>query len=229
MPPYCDLMPSAVEKKRENGSCAKAEPTYFQEDSQKGKGQTHVTIPWQGGERSTKSPQGCPATVSPWMYCLLILSVALNLCLAIPLIARSAKRPEQHPAAPAIPVLSCPAGWIEYLGRCYYFSEAKGSWDSSQSNCSSLGASLARIDNEKEMAFLMRYKGRSASWIGLRRDSGQPWQWADGTNFTHWFPILGQGLCAYMNGNNLASSSCTKQGLWLCSRPAKEPKCKASD
>ncbi|KYO29946.1 C-type lectin domain family 2 member E-like [Alligator mississippiensis] len=147
----------AVEKKRENGSCAKAEPTYFQEDSQKGKGQTHVTIPLQGGERSTKSPQGCLATVSPWMYRLLILSVALNLCLAIPLLAHLAKRPEQHPAAPAIPVLSCPADWIGYLGRCYYFSEAKGSWDSSQSSCSSLGASLARIDNEKEMRKLLGY------------------------------------------------------------------------
>lgn len=82
-----------------------------------------------------------------------------------------AKRPEQHPAAPAIPVLSCPADWIGYLGRCYYFSEAKGSWDSSQSSCSSLGASLARIDNEKEMV-----RDASPGWhrsAGLARDGWQ--------------------------------------------------------
>uniref|UniRef100_A0A674IMM4 C-type lectin domain-containing protein n=1 Tax=Terrapene triunguis TaxID=2587831 RepID=A0A674IMM4_9SAUR len=44
------------------------------------------------------------------------------------------------PCSPA--VSRCPDGWVGYLGKCYYFSEAEGNWDFSQSNCSSFGASL---------------------------------------------------------------------------------------
>uniref|UniRef100_A0A674J708 C-type lectin domain-containing protein n=1 Tax=Terrapene triunguis TaxID=2587831 RepID=A0A674J708_9SAUR len=45
----------------------------------------------------------------------------------------------------------CLDGWVGYRGKCYYFSEAEGTWDSSQSFCSSLNASLAWIDTEKDL------------------------------------------------------------------------------
>uniref|UniRef100_A0A674J129 C-type lectin domain-containing protein n=1 Tax=Terrapene triunguis TaxID=2587831 RepID=A0A674J129_9SAUR len=74
----------------------------------------------------------------------------------------------------------CLDGWVGYRGKCYYFSEAEGTWDSSQSFCSSLNASLAWIDTEKDLMFILRYKGVSEFWIGLKRVSAQTWQWSLG-------------------------------------------------
>uniref|UniRef100_A0A8C0QN32 C-type lectin domain-containing protein n=1 Tax=Chelonoidis abingdonii TaxID=106734 RepID=A0A8C0QN32_CHEAB len=80
------------------------------------------------------------------------------------------------------PAPCCLDGWVGYRGKCYYFSEAEGTWDSSQSFCSSLNASLAGIDTEKDLTFIMRYKGVSEFWIGLKRESAQLWRWVNGLN-----------------------------------------------
>uniref|UniRef100_A0A8C3SPR1 C-type lectin domain-containing protein n=1 Tax=Chelydra serpentina TaxID=8475 RepID=A0A8C3SPR1_CHESE len=77
----------------------------------------------------------------------------------------------------------CPDGWLGYQGKCYYFSEAEGNWNNSQTRCSVLGASLAVIDSEQELAFMMRYKGIREHWIGLWREEGQSWKWVNGSDF----------------------------------------------
>uniref|UniRef100_A0A8C3RN72 C-type lectin domain-containing protein n=1 Tax=Chelydra serpentina TaxID=8475 RepID=A0A8C3RN72_CHESE len=85
-----------------------------------------------------------------------------------------------------LPAAACPDDWIGYRGKCYLFSKAAGNWTSGQSNCSSLGASLAVIDTQKDLDFLQQYKGSPAHWIGLwRSDPAQPWKWADGTEFNN--------------------------------------------
>uniref|UniRef100_A0A8C3S199 C-type lectin domain-containing protein n=1 Tax=Chelydra serpentina TaxID=8475 RepID=A0A8C3S199_CHESE len=90
-----------------------------------------------------------------------------------------------RPDPPAGPC--CLDGWVGYQGKCYYFSEAKKNWNNSQSHCSALGASLAVIDSEQEMMFLLRYKGKLDHWLGLWReqDLDQPWKWANGTKFNN--------------------------------------------
>uniref|UniRef100_A0A452GNG6 C-type lectin domain-containing protein n=1 Tax=Gopherus agassizii TaxID=38772 RepID=A0A452GNG6_9SAUR len=116
----------------------------------------------------------------------------------------------------------CPDGWVGYQGKCYYFSEAEGNWKNSQSHCSALGASLAGIDSEQEMAFLLRYKGKHQHWIGLWREQGlgQPWKWVNGTEFNKLFPIRANGDCAYLNDENRVSSlRCTSERHWICTKP----------
>ncbi|XP_039373477.1 C-type lectin domain family 2 member D-like [Mauremys reevesii] len=116
----------------------------------------------------------------------------------------------------------CPDGWVGYRGKCYYFSEAEGNWNNSQRHCSSLGASLAGIDTLQDLAFLLRYKGKSDHWIGLRREQelGQPWKWVNGTKFNRLFPITADGDCAYLNDENRVSSlRCTSERHWICSKP----------
>ncbi|XP_050775519.1 C-type lectin domain family 2 member D-like [Gopherus flavomarginatus] len=116
----------------------------------------------------------------------------------------------------------CPDGWVGYQGKCYYFSEAEGNWNNSQSHCSALGASLAGIDSEQEMAFLLRYKGKHQHWIGLWREQGlgQPWKWVNGTEFNKLFPIRADGDCAYLNDENRVSSlRCTSERHWICTKP----------
>ncbi|CAM5168432.1 unnamed protein product [Eretmochelys imbricata] len=114
----------------------------------------------------------------------------------------------------------CPDSWVGYRGKCYYFSEREGSWTDSQSRCSAPGASLAGIDSEQEMAFLLRHKDFRDHWIGLQREQGQPWKWTNDSEFNHLFPIRGGGDCAYLNGLSAVSSlRCTSERPWICTKP----------
>ncbi|XP_034613536.1 C-type lectin domain family 2 member B-like [Trachemys scripta elegans] len=116
--------------------------------------------------------------------------------------------------------ICCPDDWIGYRGKCYYFSETEGNWNYSLTNCSALSASLAGIDSEQDMVFLQRYKGKFDHWIGLRRNPGQPWKWANGTEFNNLFVVRGGGDCGYLNDENgVSSSRCTNERYWICTKP----------
>uniref|UniRef100_A0A452HRF3 C-type lectin domain-containing protein n=1 Tax=Gopherus agassizii TaxID=38772 RepID=A0A452HRF3_9SAUR len=115
---------------------------------------------------------------------------------------------------------TCLDGWVGYRGKCYCFSEAEGNWNNSQRHCSSLSASLSAVDSEQEIVFMLRYKGKPDHWIGLRKDMGQPWKWANGTEFNNLFPIGGGGDCVYLNDQGGASSlQCTSERHWICTKP----------
>ncbi|XP_054834464.1 C-type lectin domain family 2 member B-like [Eublepharis macularius] len=145
-------------------------------------------------------------------------SLMLNLVLAILILRLSVRRREPSPALPTCPAVSCPSGWVGYQEKCYYFAVAEGNWAFSKTNCSSLNASLAGVDSQEEMDFMMRYKGNADHWIGLQRNQSQPWKWINGTIFNGWFPIRGGGSCAYVNQQGIASSSCSREEPWICSK-----------
>ncbi|CAM4668410.1 unnamed protein product [Caretta caretta] len=77
------------------------------------------------------------------------------------------------------------------------------------------------------MDFLIHYKGPFDHWIGLRMERDQPWMWASGTEFNNWFPILGGGLCAFADNGKIASSGCSREGHWICNKPAEKPEGRA--
>ncbi|CAM4556397.1 unnamed protein product, partial [Lepidochelys kempii] len=69
-------------------------------------------------------------------------------------------------------------------------------------------------------AFLLRHKGVYDHWIGLRREQGQPWTWANSTKFRDLFQIRGGGDCAYLNEEKgVSSSRCYMERRWICSKP----------
>ncbi|XP_034613499.1 early activation antigen CD69-like [Trachemys scripta elegans] len=70
---------------------------------------------------------------------------------------------------------------------------------------------------------LLRYKRRLHHGIGLWREPDQPWMWTNGTEFNGWFPIVGGGLCAFLNHKAIASSGCSRKGHWICSKAAEKP------
>ncbi|CAM4556770.1 unnamed protein product [Lepidochelys kempii] len=120
----------------------------------------------------------CNCQKSPTCRVVVALIVVLSPLIAaiIALAALASKLSSADLCPPAGP--SCLDGWMGYRGKCYYPSEREGSW-----TCSAPGASLAGIDSEQEMAFLLHHKGVYDHWIGLRREQGQPWTWANGTKF----------------------------------------------
>ncbi|XP_067417051.1 C-type lectin domain family 2 member D-like [Emydura macquarii macquarii] len=192
---------------------------------------TQVTIAPEGVKSSKAGCAGWLSQLKAGACRWGVLSVVLNLLLIIIIIlvillALPAKQCEPCPATPACPVSACPEGWIGHLGKCYYFSEAEANWASSQSNCSAFGASLAGIDTQQEMDFVMRYKGPSDYWIGLHRESDQPWKWTNGTEFNNGFAIAGGEKCAFVN-HDITSSSCSREGRWICSKQAEKTEGKA--
>ncbi|XP_074873405.1 uncharacterized protein LOC142024938 isoform X1 [Carettochelys insculpta] len=230
--------PTRVLEKREmrSGSCAaeKTEPDPLlgsQNTPWARDGDTCVTITSQGGKRSATGPTGFLAGLKSrarrWAVQILVLNLILSILLLIfitvLLTAQPAGTCELCPAGAACPGAACPDGWLGYLGKCYYFSEVEANWTDSQNNCSAHGASLAVIDTPQELTFLMCYKGRADYWIGLWREPTQPWKWTNGTEFNNWFKIVGREKCAFLNRNDIASSGCSREGRWLCSRAGQKP------
>ncbi|XP_065420266.1 C-type lectin domain family 2 member D-like isoform X2 [Chrysemys picta bellii] len=144
----------------------------------------------------------------------------LSLSIIIALVVALAVVASKHHSCPLdLPTAACPDDWIGYRGKCYLFSKADGTWNESQSNCSSLNASLAVIDTQKDLDFLQQYKGSPTHWIGLRRDTSQPWRWADGTEFNNrLFTVNGDGLYVYLNDRPSRSMGHTTM-RWICSQP----------
>ncbi|XP_014811577.1 PREDICTED: killer cell lectin-like receptor subfamily G member 1 [Calidris pugnax] len=85
-----------------------------------------------------------------WVLVVSVL-VALVLALAVAVAVLSARTRGGDPAVPVAPVLACPDGWVGYHNVCYYLSRDQGSWEWSQEQCSSRGASLAVLRREWEM------------------------------------------------------------------------------
>ncbi|XP_067419526.1 C-type lectin domain family 2 member D-like isoform X2 [Emydura macquarii macquarii] len=139
---------------------------------------SHLTMCWLGSGSNVKLRK-CASwqVLVPVTVPVLIIIATLAAFLAV----EKSKPPLGAPAFLAGPC--CPEGWIGYRGKCYYFSETEGNWTYSQSQCSSLNASLAGINSEQEKDFLLRYKGFLDRWIGLQRVPGQPWRWPNGTEF----------------------------------------------
>uniref|UniRef100_A0A8C3SLS3 C-type lectin domain-containing protein n=1 Tax=Chelydra serpentina TaxID=8475 RepID=A0A8C3SLS3_CHESE len=68
--------------------------------------------------------------------------------------------------------------------------------------------------------FMVRYSGLFEHWIGLRRESGQPWKWVNGTIFSQQlFEVRAEGNCAYVSDVSVSSSRCYSLRNWICSKP----------
>uniref|UniRef100_A0A8C3JX48 Uncharacterized protein n=1 Tax=Calidris pygmaea TaxID=425635 RepID=A0A8C3JX48_9CHAR len=67
------------------------------------------------------------------------------------------------PAVPVAPVLACPDGWVGYRNVCYYLSRDQGSWEWSQEQCSSRGASLAVLRRDEGLLWV---RGGLVGFVG---------------------------------------------------------------
>ncbi|XP_063174861.1 C-type lectin domain family 2 member D-like isoform X2 [Chroicocephalus ridibundus] len=170
----------------------------------------HAEMPRGTGERRQRR-------LVVWVVVLVVL-VALVLALAVAVAALSAGRCGGDPAVPAALVLACPDDWVGYHNVCYSFSRAEGSWEWSQEQCSSHGASLAMPRREGEMEFLWSQKAHVDYWLGLRRQ-GERLQWVDGSSFNQTFEVQGQGECAYLYDGAVASAGCSQSRPYICSKP----------
>ncbi|XP_066474275.1 C-type lectin domain family 2 member D-like [Tiliqua scincoides] len=127
---------------------------------------------------------------------------------------------QKQQCPPVASPIACPDGWLNYEGRCYFFSEEERSWTSSQNFCASYESSLVIIENGTEKVFLLRYMGTAGHWIGLQKDPHQTWKWVDGTEINTLLEVIGEtGDCAFLSTGFAMSSDCQIARKWICSRP----------
>ncbi|XP_062454611.1 killer cell lectin-like receptor subfamily G member 2 isoform X3 [Rhea pennata] len=121
-----------------------------------------------GQERTPSTRNRCSGKLGelcrshPWVFRVLVVSLAL---IAV-VVAVAVSWPRGTRDAGTAAASGCREDWIGYRGMCYYLSRDEGSWDSSQHNCSSLGASLAVIKREWEVLVnhpIIRQRGRGAA------------------------------------------------------------------
>lgn len=115
----------------------------------------------------------------------------------------------------------CGDDWIRQGNKCYNFSEVQGNWTVAKDSCNALNSSLAVIDTQEELNFLMCRKGADDHWIGLQRDSGKPWAWVDGRSLLTWqisdkFQIKNEGHAAYLNHNDVRGGEYHNSMNWIC-------------
>ncbi|XP_032997813.1 early activation antigen CD69-like [Lacerta agilis] len=86
--------------------------------------------------------------------------------------ARHESQNTNQPLCEVSSVRACPALWINYEGKCYFFSEEKRDWASSQIFCDSHNSALAVIDSEQEkIQDQLHYRiVESHQHRGIRRD-----------------------------------------------------------
>ncbi|KAJ1122144.1 hypothetical protein NDU88_000648 [Pleurodeles waltl] len=112
----------------------------------------------------------------------------------------------------------CGDGWIWYRNKCFYFSEDEGDWTEAKDSCAALNSSLALIDTQKELDFMLRYKGTRYHWIGLQRESNQQWKWVNGTEFNNWFVVADYSECAYLGHDRVKGVECYSKCKWICTQ-----------
>uniref|UniRef100_A0A4W5RFZ9 Fras1 related extracellular matrix 1b n=1 Tax=Hucho hucho TaxID=62062 RepID=A0A4W5RFZ9_9TELE len=78
----------------------------------------------------------------------------------------------------------CPMGWSHYRRHCYILSPGVASWSSAQRACTLLfDSNLTRVQSKKDMAWLWKFAGKQAFWIGLSGSPGH-WTWTDGRSLS---------------------------------------------
>ncbi|XP_069506611.1 C-type lectin domain family 2 member L-like [Ambystoma mexicanum] len=115
-------------------------------------------------------------------------------------------------------VESCPLDWLNNGRKCYHFSKKQMDWEDSQIFCSSYNASLALIDTQEELDFMLDLICRKHMWVGLRHN-GTQFHWVNGTACNSTVcAITDEGECVYMGSKALRVSGCSLRRPFICTK-----------
>ncbi|XP_053495166.1 C-type lectin domain family 4 member M-like [Ictalurus furcatus] len=131
----------------------------------------------------------------------------------------------------------CPKRWHMFKGHCYFISaglEEDRKWAESLEYCVQHNASLAIIQHEAEMEFIVNQLSRFSEtpflWLGLTDAQVEGvWAWQDGTLLQNHRFIKVQWDsehrdCADLRGDgSVFACDCESYGPWLCAKPMEPP------
>ncbi|XP_060094824.1 C-type lectin domain family 2 member B-like [Heteronotia binoei] len=142
----------------------------------------------------------------------------VGVVLLIIIIVMAVQRAQPCSPCPFLVTTACPQHWIGYHGKCYYKSEDERDWNSSEIKCPTFGATLALIDSQWDLSFLVNLTRPVHHWLGLSRQTGLVWKWRNGTEFADQFLVRGDNACAYLDDTGVSSTRCSLEKNFLCSQ-----------
>ncbi|XP_069506597.1 killer cell lectin-like receptor subfamily B member 1A [Ambystoma mexicanum] len=152
-------------------------------------------------------------------YSITVSLIAAVLLLGVLILGAIVSVKSPPPEVPSPPrVEPCPLNWLYNGRKCYHFSKEVAEWEDSQIFCSSYNASLALIDTEEELDFMLDLICRKHMWIGLRHN-GTQFHWVNGTACNSTVcAITDEGECVYMGSNALRVSGCSLTRPFICTK-----------
>ncbi|XP_069506616.1 C-type lectin domain family 2 member L-like isoform X2 [Ambystoma mexicanum] len=153
---------------------------------------------------------------TPLARALFILACLQCVGLIIVTVLLVKRSPPEVPTPPCVE--PCPMDWLYNGRKCYHFSKEEAEWEDSQGICSSSNASLALIDTQEELDFMLDLICRKHMWIGLRHN-GTQFHWVNGTACNSTVcAITDEGECVYIGSNALRVSGCSLIRPYICNK-----------
>nr|XP_009671984.1 PREDICTED: macrophage mannose receptor 1-like [Struthio camelus australis] len=128
--------------------------------------------------------------------------------------------------------ITCPDGWVPYVGHCYKIFREIKVWKEALTSCQKEDSHLASIHHLEEHSFIVSrlgYKPTDKLWIGLNDHKIQMYfEWSDGTPVTYTKWQLGEPSstnnrpedCVLIKGQDgyWADYVCEKKAGYICKR-----------
>ena len=81
---------------------------------------------------------------------------------------------------------NCPEGYLLDGINCILVVDDKLPWGPASDACHEMGAELFMVKSAADQKLLVKHMNGKSVWLGgARLDTGTPWVWNDGTNFTY--------------------------------------------
>nr|XP_059853676.1 asialoglycoprotein receptor 1 isoform X4 [Delphinus delphis] len=119
----------------------------------------------------------------------------------------------------------CPVNWVDFEGKCYWFSRSGKPWPEAEKYCQLEDAHLVVVGSWEEQKFIQHHMGPVNTWMGLTDQNG-PWKWVDGTDyesgFKNWRPEQPDDWYGHGLGGGEDCAHFTDDGRWnddVCQRP----------
>uniref|UniRef100_A0A8C9CLU1 Asialoglycoprotein receptor 1 n=1 Tax=Phocoena sinus TaxID=42100 RepID=A0A8C9CLU1_PHOSS len=134
--------------------------------------------------------------------------------------------PRPHPPPPpGSERTCCPVNWVDFEGKCYWFSRSGKPWPEAEKYCQLEDAHLVVVGSWEEQKFIQHHMGPVNTWMGLTDQNG-PWKWVDGTDyesgFKNWRPEQPDDWYGHGLGGGEDCAHFTDDGRWnddVCQRP----------
>ncbi|KAJ8362974.1 hypothetical protein SKAU_G00118050 [Synaphobranchus kaupii] len=115
------------------------------------------------------------------------------------------------------------SSWKRFGSKLYYFSQTSDPWEKAREQCVAMGATLAMVKTDEQMAFLAN-EGTPKHWLGLSDISTEgTWKWLDGSipDKRLWVPgepnNEGEEDCGEIHGQ-LNDIPCDRLRPWVCEK-----------
>ncbi|XP_075034377.1 C-type lectin domain family 2 member B-like [Mixophyes fleayi] len=113
----------------------------------------------------------------------------------------------------------CPLSWVPFNGKCYFLSEDRNNWSSSNQYCEQRNADILSMEDFTKQEFISKHISVKSGhfWIGLTRE-GSHWVWKTGRKLKDHISITSSDHKCATFGREILPESCFNTNKWICEK-----------